>query len=183
FGFDIYEFLAEEGMAALVEPPGPPTANIIMVSPDGIAREVADELFFPNGMVITPDGKTFIVAETLAMRLTAFDIEPDGSLSNRRVWANLAHTYIAPDGICMNEDGDIWVSNAIGPDCVLVAEGGKVVQHVRTPDACFACMLGGPDRRDLYMLCAPTSVAYMEHATNAGSIYTLKVEVPGVGLP
>ena len=99
------------GAAALVEPPGPPTTALIRIDPDGSAHVAADDLSFPNGTVITPDGRTLIVAETLAGRLTAFDVGDDGELSGRRVWAALP--WCAPDGICLDAEGRVWVANAI----------------------------------------------------------------------
>ncbi len=107
---------------SLVEPPGPPTASLVRVDPDGSAHVAADDLAFPNGTVITPDGGTLIVAETLAGRLTAFDVGADGALSGRRVWAELP--WCAPDGICLDAQGRVWVANAMTSECILVAEGG-----------------------------------------------------------
>ena len=140
FGFDLDGFIEEHGAAALVEPPGPPTTALVRIDPDGSAHVAADDLDFPNGTVITPDGKTMIVAETLAGRLTAFDIEADGELSgSTRV--GLA-PWCAPDGICLDAEGRVWVANAITSECMLVAEGGAVVDRVSTSQNSFACMLG-----------------------------------------
>jgi sugar lactone lactonase YvrE len=141
----------------------------------------AADLHFPNGMVITPDGRTLVVAETLAMRLTAFDIAPDGSLSNRRVWATLGMR--APDGICLDASGRVWVANAIAAECVLVAPGGEVVATVETSQPCFACMLGGDDRRTLYTMTAPSSVADVVSRSRHGRIECTEVDVPGAGRP
>ena len=111
FGFDLHRFIEEQGEQALVEPPGPPTPSLIRIDPDGSAHVAATDLSFPNGTVITPDGKVLIVAETLAGRLTAFDVGDDGELSGRRVWASLP--WCAPDGICLDAEGRVWVANAI----------------------------------------------------------------------
>jgi len=141
----------------------------------------ATDMHFPNGMVITPDGKTLIVAETLAMRLTAFDIGPDGSLSKRRVWATLGMR--APDGICLDANGHVWIANAIAPECVLVAPGGEIVATVETSRPCFACMLGGDDRRTLFAMTAPSSVADVVSAERHGRIECAEVRAPGAGRP
>jgi len=167
----------------------PQPAEIVLVKPDGDARVVADEMVFPNGMVITPDGRTLIVAETFAARLTAFDVEPDGSLSHRRVWAQfdkrgfeaeLDFRRTGPDGICLDAEGAIWVASPIGSSEVLrVLRNGDITQHVRVETQPFAAMLGGPDRRTLFVC---TSL-FGDHPPGKGRIETVRVEVPGVGLP
>jgi sugar lactone lactonase YvrE len=141
----------------------------------------ATDLSFPNGSVITPDGGTLIVAETLAGRLTAFDIAADGSLSGRRVWAEL--DWCAPDGICLDADGRVWVANAINSECLLVAAGGEIVDRVTTTQTCFACMLGGDDRRTLYVMTAPSSTESVVSQSRSGLIESVRVAVPGAGLP
>jgi sugar lactone lactonase YvrE len=181
FGFDLDGFIEERGEAALVEPPGPPTTPLIRIDPDGSAHVAADDLSFPNGTVITPDGGTLIVAETLAGRLTAFDVGGDGELSRRRIWASL--TWCAPDGICLDADGRVWVSNAISPECILVAEGGEIVDRVTTSQICFACMLGGSDRRTLYLMTAPISTESVVSTVRSARIEQARVEVGGAGLP
>ena len=125
--------------------------KIALVTPDGKAREVANELAFPNGTVITPDNKTLVVAESFASRLTAFDIAEDGALSNRRLWAD----GIGPDGICLDEDGCIRASSGnMANDCARIRGGGDVLERIDLGRPCFAAMLGGPDRRTLFMLTA-----------------------------
>jgi len=181
FGFDLDGFIEERGQAALVEPPGPPTTALIRIDPDGSAHIAAEDLSFPNGSVITPHGKTLIVAETLAGRLTAFDIDDDGELTGRRVWAS--PSWCAPDGICLDADGNIWVANAITNECMLVAEGGDVVERVSTSQNCFACMLGGDDRCTLYVMTAPTSTESVVSATRTARIEQVRVKVGGAGLP
>ena len=181
FGFDLDGFIEEKGQVALVEPPGPPTTSLIRIDPDGSAQVAAEGMSFPNGTVITPDGGTMIIAETLAGQLTAFDVSEGGQLSRRRVWASLS--WCAPDGICLDADGRVWVSNAISPECILVAEGGDIVDRVTTSQPCFACMLGGNDRRTLYLMTAPTSTESQARAARSGRIEQARVEVAGAGLP
>jgi sugar lactone lactonase YvrE len=124
-----------------------PRPGIIgVVTPDGEARQVADGLAFPNGMVVTPDDSTLVVAESYEGRLTAFDINADGGLSNRRVWADLGE---GGDGICMDAEGAIWSPKFKA--CVRVAEGGAVLDEIELDRFCFACMLGGEDGRMLFM--------------------------------
>jgi sugar lactone lactonase YvrE len=120
-----------------------------VVRPDGSARQVADGLMFPNGMAVTPDGGTLIVAESHADRLTAFDIAADGGLTGRRVWADVA---FAPDGLCLDADGAVWYASVPGRCCERVAEGGAVLERVSADRGCFACMLGGDDGRTLFVV-------------------------------
>jgi sugar lactone lactonase YvrE len=129
---------------------------LAMAAPDGAVRQVADGLGFPNGMAVTPDDSTLIVAESYAHVLTAFDIGPDGSLANRRVWADLGGTA-APDGICLDADGAVWYADVGNHHCVRVHEGGEVLQIVDTTLGCFSCALGGPDGRTLFMVVADWS--------------------------
>jgi sugar lactone lactonase YvrE len=128
-----------------------PQGIVAMVTPDGSVRQVADGIAFPNGMVVTPDNRTLIIAESIAERLTAFDIGPDGSLSNRRTWAD----EIGADGICLDAEGAVWAqSGAMATECVRVREGGEVLERIELDRSPFACMLGGPDGRTLFMLAA-----------------------------
>jgi sugar lactone lactonase YvrE len=181
FGFDLDRFIEEQGPAALVESPGPPTTALIRIDPDGSAHVAAEDLNFPNGTVITPDGRTLVVAETLAGRLTAFDVDHRGVLSGRREWASLP--WCAPDGICLDAEGRVWVANALSPECILVAEGGGIVDRVATSQTSFACMLGGADRRTLYVMTAPTSTESVVSVARAGRIEQAPVSVGGAGLP
>jgi sugar lactone lactonase YvrE len=123
---------------------------LAMVTPEGWARQVADELAFPNGVVVTPDNSTLIVAESYGKKLTSFDIGSDGSLSNRRVWADLGEGV--PDGICLDEDGAVWYADVPNRRCVRVREGGEVLQTVDLDRGAFACMLGGPERETLFVV-------------------------------
>jgi len=179
FGFALDEELKARGVESVIAKH--PTAKIARVDPDGRAYVAADDMHFPNGSVITPDGRTMIVAETLAMRLSAFDIGADGTLTNRRVWATLGMR--APDGICLDANGHVWIANAIAPECVLFAPGGEVVATVQTEQPCFACMLGGPGRRTLFAMTAPSSVADVVSGSRMGSIVCAEVATPGAGLP
>lgn len=169
FGFDL-----------LVQQPFAP-AEIVLVTPDGDARIVASDLAFPNGTVITPDGRTLIVAETLAQRLTAFDIRPDGSLKRRRTWAQL--DQVTPDGICLDAENAIWVASPVGSEVLRVHRGGKVTHRVKVKTQPFACMLGSFDRRTLFVLTAETMQPDEARAKQSGRIETVRVEVPGAGLP
>jgi sugar lactone lactonase YvrE len=179
FGFALDEALKERGVEGVLA--SHPTARLARVDPDGQVHVAADELHFPNGCVITPDGRTLVVAETLGLRLTAFDIASDGTLSNRRTWATLGMR--APDGICLDADGHVWIANAIAPECVRVAPGGEIVESVQTDQPCYACMLGGPDRRTLFMMTAPSSMAEVVSTTRQGHVLTARVETPGAGWP
>jgi sugar lactone lactonase YvrE len=123
---------------------------LALVTPDGSARQVADGAAFPNGIVVTPDNSTLIVAESYANRLTAFDIAADGSLSDRRVWAELDGGV--PDGICLDAEGAVWYGDVPNRRCVRVREGGEVLQTIELDRGCFACILGGVDRRTLFLV-------------------------------
>jgi sugar lactone lactonase YvrE len=158
--------------------------KISLVTADGTAREVADGLAFPNGMAVTPDNGTLIVAESFAARLTAFDIAAEGSLSNRRVWAD-----VTGDGICLDAEGAVWCS-AVRPDggstVLRVREGGEVLDRIEVDRPCYACMLGGDDGRTLFMVVAqwfgPDRMDELIEA-RTGQILTARVAVPHAGWP
>jgi len=157
--------------------------TIALVTPDGAPRQVADNIMFPNGMVITPDNSTLVVAESWAHRLTAFDIAPDGSLVNRRVWAE-----VDGDGICLDAEGAIWCSGVSGgqPEVLRVREGGKVLERISHDAACFACMLGGEDGRTLFLMTAEwRGVERMGEMfrSKTGKIETVRVQVHHAGRP
>jgi sugar lactone lactonase YvrE len=179
FGFDLDRELKARGVESVIA--SHPTAKLARVDLDGHVQVAADDMHFPNGCAITPDGRTLIVAETLSMHLTSFDIAADGSLSNRRVWASLGMR--APDGICLDANGHVWVANAIAPECVLFAPGGEIVETVRTTRPSFACMLGGADRRTLYAMTAPSSLPDIVSTSRQGLIETARVATPGAGRP
>ncbi len=154
--------------------------TIVVVTPDGKARQVADGLAFPNGMAVTPDNTTLIVAESYSERLTAFDIAADGSLTNRRTWAETPGDH--PDGICLDAEGAIWYGDVGSSLCVRVRQGGGVLQTVDLDRGCFACTLGGADRKTLYMVAAKWPDA-MSGGERTGQALALDVETPGAGWP
>jgi sugar lactone lactonase YvrE len=157
-------------------------AKLARVDPDGKVSVAAEELMFPNGAMITPDGKTLIVGETFAERLTAFDIGADGALSNRRVWAQLGSQEY-PDGACLDAEGAIWVASPFTSEVIRVREGGEVTERIKADQGVFACMLGGDDRRTLYVLTASGSDPEDCAARRLGRIEAVKVDVAGAGLP
>jgi sugar lactone lactonase YvrE len=157
------------------------TCVIARVDPDGSARVVADGLRFPNGMAITPDGRTLIVAETMAGRLSAYTIADDGSLGDRRVYATLPEDA-RPDGIALDAEGAVWVACPEGPFGVMrVREGGEIVERVELDTHAYAVMLGGPERRHLFISASashdPTEIARAPSAT----VRMVEVAVPGTG--
>ena len=162
-------------------PGGEPAPGIIVVAtPDGSARLVADGVMFPNGMAVTPDDATLIVAESYASQLTAFDIEPDGGLTNRRVWAELDQA--APDGICIDVQGAVWYADVPNKQCVRVAEGGEILQTVGLDRGGFACALSsGNGQPTLYITAADYSnPAGMMSGARTGRLLAVDVTVPGV---
>ena len=180
FGFD-FDGLApfHPGQVLLVPPAGPP-------------RIAADGLSFPNGLAMTPDKKTLVVAETLGERLTAFDILPDGNLVNQRTWAELPGT--APDGICLDDEGALWVASPISGAVFRVREGGEVLAKVQVASQPYACRLGGVDRLTLFVTTSyplaslfrlkslPTP-SHHDVGGRLGRIESVTVEVPGAGYP
>ncbi len=159
----------------------PATANLAMVDLHGGVSVAATDLAFPNGTVITADGRTLIIAESRGQRLTAFDIAADGSLHNRRLWADIAPHV--PDGICLDAAGAIWVADPRGRCVVRVTEGGVISERVHTPDrGAYACMLGGGDGRTLYV-CTATGSGPHARARREGRIEVTRVRVPHAGLP
>jgi sugar lactone lactonase YvrE len=159
----------------------PVAANLILVHPDGRSEIAAEDLQFPNGTVITPDGKTLIVGESFGARLTAFDIAEDGTLNGRRVWAELKGAV--PDGICLDEEGAIWLASPVGKGGLLrVREGGEVTDRIAVEHDAFACMLGGPDRKTLF-ICTSASPDPAKTGNRLGRIEVVDVAVPGAGLP
>jgi sugar lactone lactonase YvrE len=163
---------------------GAPAGVVALVSPDGSVLEVADGLAFPNGMAISPDYRRLIVAESWAEQLTAFDIADDGALSGRRVWAATPGDH--PDGICLDADGAVWYADVGNAHCVRVAEGGEVLATVALDRGTFACMLGGPDGRTLFMMAAEWRG--FEHAAEAiadrtGQVLVVDAPRPRAGWP
>jgi sugar lactone lactonase YvrE len=186
FGFDLMAFA------------DPRPAPLMRVDPDGSAHLAADELMFPNGSVITPDGATLIVGETAGCRYTAFTIASDGSLIDRRVWAQLAPTpaleplermlpqiAVGPDGCTLDADEHIWAADEVGGRCIRIAPGGAIVDEVRTPDGlgCFACALGGDDGRTLLLCAAPDFLEHNRRPVRDAVLFTIAVDVPHAGRP
>jgi sugar lactone lactonase YvrE len=169
FGFDFHH----QGEFAKTE--------ILLVEPDGRARRAADELAFPNGMVLTPDGRTLVAGESFAARLSAFDVAADGGLSRRRVFAKLEGAV--PDGICLDAEGCVWLASPPSRECVRVREGGEVLARVATETMAIACMLGGADRRTLFVLTAETTDPEECSAHRRSRVEAVEVDVPGAGLP
>lgn len=168
-----------------VDPAAKPVEScvIVLVGPDGRASVVADKLFFPNGMVITPDRKTLIVGETIGRRLTAFDIQEDGSLSNRRVWAQLPSS-IGPDGICLDAEGAVWCANPEGADSVVrVREGGEITDRIKVDAHAYAVMLGGPERRHLFISTSASHDPAEIQRNPSASFQVVEVAIPGAGTP
>jgi sugar lactone lactonase YvrE len=183
FGFDLM------GGAALRY------TTLTRVDPDGTVSTVADDLGFPNGMVILPGG-VLVVAETFAGRLTAFDIDEDGGLTHRRVWAQFGETpqtedvdeavrllQVAPDGICADAEGAIWVADALHPRVIRVREGGEVIEEIPTGTGVFACMLGGADGRTLFLCAAPSFPEHERRPVREAQLLAVRVDVPHAGLP
>ena len=178
FGFNTYE--GEEVKST----------NLILVRPGEEPCIAADNILFPNGTVITEDEKTLVVGETYAAKLTAFDINEDASLSNRRVWADLTQSIDdgnvpVPDGMCLDAEGAIWVASPSTADVIRVKEGGEILERIPVETNAYACMLGGKDRKTLFICTSNASGVDPDSALRekSGKIEIVEVEVPGVGRP
>ncbi|OLT40614.1 gluconolactonase [Saccharomonospora sp. CUA-673] len=171
------------------------TGVLVRVDPDGTATTVADDLWFPNGAVITAD-ETLLVCETFANRVTAFDIAADGSLTNRRVWASfgdqptevelesmLPQIKVASDGCCLDADGALWIADAVNGRLLRVREGGEIAEELPADSGVFACMLGGRDGRTLFISAAPDFHEDARKQAREASLRTTRVETPHAGLP
>lgn len=170
------------------------TAALARVDPDGQAHQAASGLYFPNAILPTPDGRSLIVNETLGNRLSVFDIAADGSLGPRRDWAVfgplvqsaalddfIAGGKVAADGAALDAEGAVWVADAIGQRVLRVAQGGRILQEVSTGAmGCFACALGGPDGRTLFLCVAPDFLEHQRRAAREAQVWTLQVDVPGL---
>ena len=168
FGFDL------EGRAT------PRTAHLALVRPDGSVEVAVEDLQFPNGTVITPDGRTLVVGESMGARYLAFTIDDDGSLHDRRVWAEVPGR--GPDGCALDAEGAIWMADAGGGGCFRVAEGGEILDHVVASQPVYACALGGPDRRTLHLITAP-GFGGDRAGQGDGKVEVVDVDVPGAGWP
>lgn len=161
----------------------PATGILALITPDGTTTQVADDVEFPNGIAVTPDNRTLILAESYGRRLTAFDIAGDGSLDGRRIWADLGDGV--PDGICLDADGAVWYADVPNRRCVRVREGGEVLQTVDLDRGAFACALGGADGRTLYIVAAefggPASMA--PGAPRTGQLLAAPAPARGAGWP
>jgi sugar lactone lactonase YvrE len=175
----------------------PQAAALVRVDPDGSVRAVASKLYFPNGSMITPDGKTLIVGETMGNRISAFDIQPDGALGPRRDWASFGPTpaltdigfvpdslRAAPDGATLDAEGAVWFADAIGNRVVRMAPGGEILDSISTGAlGAFACTLGGPGGRTLFICVAPDFNEHARQQAREASVWTTQVGVPGAGRP
>lgn len=169
FGFDLH------GGAA------PKATDLVLVDAAGFARIVARDLMFPNGAVITPDGGTLIIGETFGQRLTAFTIDPDGGLRDRRVFADLGRA--TADGICLDAEGAVWVASPRTREALRVAEGGAILDRIKTEDMAIACMLGGDDGRDLFVLTAPVLDPDQCRARRGGKVIAHRAPASAAGRP
>ena len=175
----------------------PQAATLARVDPDGSVRAVANDLHFPNGSMITPDGKTLIVVETMGNRISAFDIQADGALGPRRDWAAfgplptltdigtvLGSLKAAPDGATLDAEGAVWFADAIGNRVVRMAPGGEILDSISTGAlGAFACTLGGPGGRTLFICVAPDFNEHARQQAREASVWTTEVSVPGAGRP
>jgi sugar lactone lactonase YvrE len=208
FGFDYHAFVREHPNSLLYAPPGPPTTPIACLAADGTLLGTTEPTLFPNGCLLTSDGTTVVVAETLAMRLTAFPVRPGGTLGPPRPWASLISPFlwravnhpgllgritrrvsalldhpaiaarsaspIAPDGIAWDSDGEtVWIANALRGECVRVAEGGRVLDRVRTSQHTLSCLVAGRDGRTLFAATVPTDDPVRAAELNGGRIELL----------
>ena len=159
----------------------PAEADLALVRPDGSVEVAASGLRFPNGSVVTPDGRTLVVGESMGQRYTAFTIQDDGTLTDRRTWAELPK--LLPDGCALDAEGAIWSADAGGTGCFRIAEGGEVLAHVEASQPVFACALGGDDRRTLFLLTAPAFGEAVCAGKGLGRVEAVAVDVPGAGFP
>ena len=173
FGFDNSQLDRDKG-----EKPTP--AHLAIVTPEGSVRTTKDTFKFPNGSVITPDGKTLIVAETMGRRLTAFEVHDNGDLANRREWADLGRHF--PDGICLDAEGAIWIADPVRNALVRVKEGGNITHQIASDRPVYACMLGGDDGKRLFACTGQTS-GDEAASMRTGQIDFVDVDVPHACLP
>jgi len=155
---------------------------VALLAPDGSSRQVADGIAFPNGMAVTPDNSTLVVGDSYGKELTGFDIAADGGLSDRRAWADLGDGV--PDGICIDAEGAVWYADVPNRCCVRVAEGGEVLEKIELDRGCFACALGGPDGRTLFMMAQEwKGPEGMGKGPRTGEVLTAEAPAPHAGHP
>ena len=186
------------------------STHLMIVKSDGTVLKGPDNLLFPNGTVITEDGKNLIIAETLGAKLTSFDIEDNGELTNRKLWARTSPLFSlliikflsslgfdlskvdfskysknlhVPDGICLDEKIGIWIASPTTKAVVRIEKGGNITDTINTPKGAFACMLGGKERKTLYVIISNSSDPEEAQASPEGEIHSIEVEIPGVGKP
>ena len=186
------------------------STHLMIVKSDGTVLKGPDNLLFPNGTVITEDGKNLIIAETLGAKLTSFDIEDNGELTNRKLWARTSPLFSlliikflssmgfdlskvdfskysknlhVPDGICLDEKNGIWIASPTTKAVVRIEKGGNITDIINTPKGAFACMLGGKERKTLYVIISNSSDPEEAQASPEGEIHSIEVEIPGVGKP
>jgi sugar lactone lactonase YvrE len=179
---DLGDMVVDEAGRAYVGSQAREGGAIVRVAPDGTSANVAQDLAFPNGMVITPDGKTLIVAESIGRKLTAFTIGADGSLSDRRIFADGLEG--APDGITLDAEGGIWTSMTLANRFDRIVEGGTVTDRINIGDRiAIACTLGGPARRTLFLLSATSAYPQRLIGTKLSRLDAMTVDIPGAGRP
>ena len=187
-------FIGEFGFDLMAGAPLEP-ACLLRVDPDGTVTKVAEDMWFPNGSVITDDG-VLVVSETFGNRMTAFDIADDGALTNRRTWAKfgdlptdrelgkaLTQVVVAPDGCCLDADGALWVADAMGGPVLRVRHGGKIDEEIQADTGVFACMLGGTDGLTLFLCAAPDFHEEARKNAREGRLLATRVDTPHAGLP
>jgi sugar lactone lactonase YvrE len=179
FGFDLDARLKELGVERFLAEP-PPSTNLIVLGAGGEIIQVIPDMDFPNGTVITPDGATLIVGETFGSKQTAFDVAGDGTLSNRRVWAPIAGVT---DGMCLDDEGQIWFANAISRECLRVREDGEITGTVKCSQHAYACMLGGEDGRTLFVMTCRSSDRFEIADQTNGRIESVRVDAAHAGTP
>jgi sugar lactone lactonase YvrE len=173
-------YVGNFGFETDIPRPTPAPADLALVRPDGQVEVAASDLRFPNGTVITPDGRTLVVGESMGRRYTAFTIGEDARLADRRVWAEVPGK--GPDGCALDAEGAIWMADSFGAGCFRVIEGGEIADSVTASQPVYACMLGGPDRRTLYLITAP-AFGDDQAGKAQGRIEAVEVDVPGAGWP
>jgi sugar lactone lactonase YvrE len=177
FGFDLEGELERRGVPSVVAEH--PRARLARVDPDGTTRAVGEPLSFPNGMALVDGERRLLVAETIAFRLASFQVGPDG-LSDRRTVADLAAEGLAPDGICPDADGGVWLADALAPRCVRLDARGQITAVVETDARCFGCVLGGEDGRTLFVTGADSDDSHVASASWGSRVWSARVEIPAL---